>query len=221
MVSFAQRHLAIMTFEVTLLDKEAPVAISSQLLNRQAGADEYRTTEGNQAGFDPRKSEFLNERVLEPKLHLAHDEHMLVGYKCRNSGMAIAVSMEHTVDFDGDVERDRIVEPDFAKEVFRFRAAPGRTFTLTKVVSYHTSRMVPARELGDRCHRTLERVRSEGVDKQFADQAAWLAEFWQRSDVEVDGDDRVQQAIRWNLFQLAQAAARGDGQGVAAKGVTE
>ncbi|MDN4477586.1 glycoside hydrolase family 65 protein [Demequina lignilytica] len=220
MVSFAQRHLAIMTFEVTLLDKEAPVAVSSQLLNRESGADEYRTTEGTKAGFDPRKSDALNERVLEPKLHLAHDEHMLVGYKCRNSGMAIAVAMEHTVDFDGDVERDRLVEPDFAKEVFRFRAAPGRTFTLTKVVSYHTSRMVPARELGDRCHRTLERVRSEGVDKQFADQGAWLTDFWQRSDVEVDGDDRVQQAIRWNLFQLAQAAARGDGQGVAAKGVT-
>ena len=35
MVSFSQRHLAVMTFEVTLLDEAAPVAISSQLLNRQ------------------------------------------------------------------------------------------------------------------------------------------------------------------------------------------
>ena len=30
MVSFTQRHLAIMTMEVTMLDAEAPVVISSQ-----------------------------------------------------------------------------------------------------------------------------------------------------------------------------------------------
>lgn len=220
MVSFVQRHLAIMQFEVTLLDKEAPVAISSQLLNRQAGADEYRSSPGASAAFDPRKSESLSERVLEPRIHRAHGDHLMLGYECANSGMTLAVAMEHEVEFDGEVERDTEVQPDYAKAVFRFRAAPGRTFTLTKVVSYHSSRVVPARELGDRCHRTLTRVRSEGVAKQFKDQEDWLADFWSRSDVEVDGDDRVQQAIRWNLFQLAQAAARGDGQGVPAKGVT-
>ena len=41
MVSFSQRHLAIMTLEVTMLDDEAPVVISSQFLNRQDGEDEY------------------------------------------------------------------------------------------------------------------------------------------------------------------------------------
>ena len=41
MVSFTQRHLAIMTLEVTMLDDHAPVVISSQILNRQDGKDEY------------------------------------------------------------------------------------------------------------------------------------------------------------------------------------
>ena len=39
MVSFTQRHLAVMTFEVTLLDKPAPVAVSSQIINRNGGLD--------------------------------------------------------------------------------------------------------------------------------------------------------------------------------------
>jgi alpha,alpha-trehalose phosphorylase len=38
--------------------------------------------------------------------------------------------------------------------------------------------------------------------------------------VEFGGSDETQQAIRWNLFQLAQGAARADGSGIAAKGVT-
>ncbi len=79
---------------------------------------------------------------------------------------------------------------------------------------------MPPRELADRCNRTLDRVRAEGIDKQFADQKAWLDAFWERSDVEFGGNDAAQQAIRWNLFQLAQGAARADGAGIAAKGVT-
>src|SRR5690606_29984911 len=43
MTSLEHRHLAVMTFEVTMLDGDAPVAISSQLLNRQDGKDEYTT----------------------------------------------------------------------------------------------------------------------------------------------------------------------------------
>lgn len=41
MVSFQHRHLAVMTLELTLLDEPAPVVVSSQLLNRQDGEDEY------------------------------------------------------------------------------------------------------------------------------------------------------------------------------------
>jgi alpha,alpha-trehalose phosphorylase len=38
--------------------------------------------------------------------------------------------------------------------------------------------------------------------------------------VVVDGPRRVQQAIRWNLFQLCQAAARAETTGIPAKGLT-
>ena len=41
LVSLAHRHLAMLTFEVTLLDGSAPIVVSSQMLNRQDGEDEY------------------------------------------------------------------------------------------------------------------------------------------------------------------------------------
>ena len=91
---------------------------------------------------------------------------------------------------------------------------------ITKVVSYHTSRGVPVRELVDRCRRTLDRTTEQGVDQQFADQRAWLDGFWARSDVEIVGQPALQQAVRWNLFQLAQATARAEQSGVPAKGVS-
>ncbi|MBM7331962.1 hypothetical protein JS562_55720, partial [Agrobacterium sp. S2] len=58
MVSFAERHLAVLTYELTMLDADAPVVISSQILNRQDGQDEYHVRAAAMGeGFDPRKSE--------------------------------------------------------------------------------------------------------------------------------------------------------------------
>lgn len=220
MVSFTHRHVAIMTYEVSVLDAPAPVAISSQLLNRAAGVDEYRSNKDGVDFKDPRKGDLFVERVLIPRLHHNDGERATLGYQCANSGMTMAVSVEHLVECDAPVTRDSYVEEDYAKDVFQVRLEPGQRLLVTKIVSYHTSRSVPPRELADRCHRTLDRVKAEGVPQQFLEQRQWLDEFWNRSDVTITGDDAMQQAVRFNLFHLAQAGARADGRGIPAKGVT-
>lgn len=40
------------------------------------------------------------------------------------------------------------------------------------------------------------------------------------SDVRISGDLKVQQSLRWNLFQLLQASARVEGAGIGARGLT-
>jgi len=220
MVSFTQRHLAVLTFEVSVLDRAVPIAVTSHILNRQDGLDEYRTKYVSRGGADPRRAEAFAGRVLQPAEHWGGDNRALLGYRCANSGMTLAIGTDHQIETENECEQLTEVEEDYAKHVFRILALPGKKITITKTVSYHTSRNVPARELVHRCRRTLDRVRTEGVGKQFADQRAWLDDYWARSDVEVEGQPVMQQAIRWNLFQLAQAAGRADGNGIAAKGVT-
>lgn len=221
MVSFVERHLAVMTFEVEMLDAAAPIAISSQILNRQDGQDEYHVPSAAMGeGFDPRKANQFSERVLQPQTQWGDDNRLVLAYKCTNSGMTLAVAADHQLTTDNEWEVRHQEDPDLAKHVFRVQAEPGRPVRLTKVVAYHTSRGVPSRELVDRCRRTLDRVRAQGVGAQFAKQRAWLDDFWARSDVEIPGRPEIQQAVRWNLFQLAQATARAEGNGVPAKGVT-
>ena len=220
MVCFTQRHLAVLTFEVTVLDRAAPIAVTSHVLNRQDGLNEYRTRFVDKGAADPRKAEGFTGRVLQPVEHWGGDNRALLGYRCANSGMTLAIGTDHQIETENECEQLTEVGEDAAKHVFRILALPGNKLTITKTVTYHTSRNVPARELVHRCRRTLDRVRTEGVGKQFADQRAWLDDYWARSDVEVEGQPEIQQAIRWNLFQLAQAAGRADGNGIAAKGVT-
>ncbi len=224
MVSMTQRHLAVISLEVTVLDRPAPVVISSQVLNRQDGLDEFRPgtpgTGSPSAMADPRRATSFADRVLHPEVHWANESRSVLGYRCTNSGMTLTVAADHRVESESEYEELVEVEQDRAKHVVRVRAEPGEPMSVLKTVSYHTSRGVPARELVDRCRRTLDRVRDEGLEKQFADQTAWFADYWARSDVEVEGQPAMQQAVRWNLFQLAQAAARADSNGIAAKGVT-
>jgi len=220
-VSFTQRHLAIMTMEVTMLDEAAPVVISSQTLNRQDGRDEYHVRSAAMgAGVDPRKGVAFEARVLEPQSHWWQDQRIILGYRCANSKMTLSVGVDHQIMTDNDYRTFTSADEDTGKMVYRVQAKPGQPIKVTKVVAYHTSRGVPSRELVDRCRRTLDRVRENGVEPEFADQRDWLDKFWERSDVVVHGQPALQQAIRWNLFQLAQATARAEQSGVPAKGVT-
>ncbi len=221
MVSFTQRHLAIMTIEVTMLDEEAPVVISSQTLNRQDGRDEYHVRAAAMgSGVDPRKAEVFEDRVLEPQSHWWQDNRIILGYRCANSKMTLAVGVDHDIVTDNSYRTFTSADEDTGKMVYRVEAKPGQSIKVIKAVSYHTSRGVPSRELVDRCRRTLDRVAMHGIEPEFAAQRRWLDAFWDRSDVVVHGQPALQQAIRWNLFQVAQATARAEQSGVPAKGVT-
>ncbi len=223
LVSFDDRHLAVMQLEVTLLDADAPVTINCQIINRQDGEDVYgggpaaplKTT-----AFDPRKAARIHERVLQPEEFWQNGLRSALSYRVTDSGMTMAVVADHVIDTENEYTARGLVEADIAKNVFRVQAKEGVPITVTKFVSYHTSRGVPVRELIDRCRRTLERARSEGYHEICRRQREWLDGFWERSDVRIAGKPDIQQATRWCLYQIAQAAARADGQGMPAKGVT-
>ena len=220
MVSLVHRHLAMMTIEVTLLD-QAPIVISSQLMNRQDGVDEYHVRSAALGeGRDPRRARKFTERVLEPQLAQREEGSVILGYRCRNSGMTLAAGYWNHIEAPFETQIETTLHDDLAKTVISAHPQAGETLRITKFVSYHTSRGVPAEELADRCARTLERAADEGPERLLEQQADWLDKYWAHADIEFRGDDAIQQALRWNLFQLAQASARTHEQGVAAKAVT-
>jgi len=141
--------------------------------------------------------------------------------------MTIAAAYRHAVEGAGDVESDTELTGDCAATTLRLHVAPGDPVTLTKYVAYHSSSQVPEprgdvsiEELAARCTSTLDEAVTAGWERVLAEQKAWLERFWARTDIVVDGDDVAQQAIRWNLFEMAQASAQIGGRGIAAKAVT-
>ncbi|MBE9181967.1 glycoside hydrolase family 65 protein [Oculatella sp. LEGE 06141] len=217
LVSFAHRHLAAISYEVTILNAAAPVVISSEMHYDSSA----RASEG-----DPRLAKGFKERVLLPQQHYIKDRRIVLGHITRNSQMTIACGMDHGLETDCSYT-SRCSEDD-GKVVFSVEAQPGIPIRLVKYMAYHTSRRSPSTELCERTERSLERAMSHGFDDLLISQRQYLDEFWERSDIQVEGDptqptgisDAIQQALRFNLFQIFQASARAEGAGVAAKGLT-
>jgi alpha,alpha-trehalose phosphorylase len=224
LVSFTDRHLAVIDYEVTMLDSDASVLISSQILNRQDRVDEFAAAglNGNGGGgiADPRKASGFADRVLLPRFKWVHEGRYVLGYRTANSGMTIAVGAEHRLETTNEWDETAQIDDDIAKQVYRVRAKAGQRIRLVKTIAYHTSSTVPTTELADRTNRTLDRISEAPIEEVFEAQRAWLDDFWRRADVVIPGRPDVQQAVRWNLFQLAQSTARTDGGGIAAKGVS-
>jgi len=218
LVSLEERHVMAFRFEVTALDHPASVVVSSQVLNRQ---DSART--GNGTGNDPRLAKVLAHRVLACQDREQDGLRMLLGYRASNSGMTLGVGVDHVIDCESPYRSSVTLDDDLGELVLTVDAEVGVPITITKYATYHTSRSTPTGEMVARCARTLDRAVSSRFDRLVSKQREHLDRFWDRADVRVDTERtpvQKQQAVRWNLYQLAQATWCAHGAGVPAKGLT-
>lgn len=212
MVSADRRHLAVIDYEVTVLDSPAFVMLASELVNRSS---DDAGTDG-----DPRKVRRFDARVLDTLCRDVEGLRAMTCVRTQSSRLELACGIDHALEttcpWDSRTERG----PEVERVIFEVEAQPGRSIRLTKFIAVHDGRHVPTDELTARVERTLTRAMSRGREQLFAAQRERLASFWSRSDVQIDGEPALQQSVRFNLFQLFQATARVEGNGVSAKGLT-
>jgi alpha,alpha-trehalose phosphorylase len=210
LASLEHRHLAAMDYEVVAHDASVAIAISSELV----------THGPEQASDDPRRGKGFAEKVLVPLAARAGDRRAVLELGTRNSGLQLACGMEHAVEYDGAATVQTSAEGDGARTVVLADLEPGRPLRLSKYLAYHWAAQAPPGDLVARADRTLDRAAADGYDTIESEHCRHVEGFWRRSDIELDGAPDLQQAVRFNLFQLMQATARGEGLGVPAKGLT-
>src|SRR5262249_48302273 len=205
-------HWPAIRYRVAVPNARAALVLVSEVVNPlpiQEGDD------------DPRLARGLSDRGLALQRTSGTDRRVVRSYLTRNSGMGLAAGMDHTLETECASSFNSTWGDDAARVVFHIDAEPGRPITLTKYLTYHTSRTDKTDELCDRAARSLDRVVGHGFGQLLADQRAFLDDFWKRSDIQISAErPRAQQCRRWNLFQLLQAAGRADHAGIPAKGLT-
>jgi len=211
LASLHWRHLAAISYEVTLLTGQAELAIASELvthLPRPKGHD------------DPRIGVRMDESALAAVSQFCDETRVLLELRTRSSGMGLACGMEHHIETELRHSVESSVQADEGRVVFFLDAEPGIPARVTKLLGYHHAAEAPPGDLLRRVARTLDRAAGDGFERIAEVQRERLDAFWEHSDIEIDGPADIQQAVRFNLFQIRQASARVEGHGIAAKGLT-
>jgi len=104
--------------------------------------------------------------------------------------------------------------------MFTTNLEAGETLRLVKVIGYGWSSQRSEQAVADQVRGATLEALDTGWEGLLAGQRAYLDDFWERADVEIEGDQRLQCAVRTSMFHCLQAGARAEKRAIPAKGLT-
>ena len=210
LVSFTQRAIAAISYEVEPLDSPVRVVLQSELVANEALPV---------SGKDPRMG-------VAPPLPLICDEHQAEGtrglllHHTQASGLHMGAAMDHLIEGPDGVIVEAESSPNVARVSVAARLKPGERLRIVKFLAYGWSSQRSQPAIHDQVLAALSAARLTGWEGLLAEQRAYLDDFWENAHVEVEGDTEIQQALRFALFHVLQAGCRGERRPIPAKGLT-
>ncbi len=214
-VCLARPSVAAIEYDATILEGRGTLRIASAI--------DVRARPGATTG-DPRVGHPVPEGSLTSIRREVNGPQGAVIQRTRGTGLTIAVAMDHAISAIGPLAG----KPNSASRATADRvtfevsaeASSGTGLRLRKILAYTTSLDLGADDPLARARADAEAAGALGFKGLLAEQRAELDRFWSVADVEVDGDPGVQQALRFSLFSLFQAAGRDGRTSIPAKGLT-
>ena len=213
LVSLQHKHLAAIEYKVTALNFSGTLKFVSALDGKITRAE---------ASDDPR----LGSGSAEPSLLLEDDGYdeaagiLWMRQRTRHTRFVLLTAVSHRLQAVSGRELGRQLTGQHISVCYGAAVQSGEAVTLTKYITYHTSKDYAEEELRDRSAEVLGMAEASGFSGMAAEQRAYLDHFWGHTDVEIKGDPALQQGIRFNMFQLLQSAGRDGVTNIAAKGLT-
>jgi alpha,alpha-trehalose phosphorylase len=150
LVSLPNRHVAAISYCVTLLNAQAFVVLSSEMAANDPSA------RGNEA--DPRLARAALGRVLHPRASYSKDRRIVLCHVTDKSRFTLACATDNALETSRPHSYKVVHTADFGQVAFTIEAQPGCPIQLTKYMVYHTSQTASAEELCGRAEWTLDRV---------------------------------------------------------------
>lgn len=171
----------------------------------------------------------FGKRIL-PKLIEQNDDFLFFQGTTKKSKLTVACACGHCPK-----KEYRIKEPESPDErsgsdalhsetriekQYTYRVEPGAELVLDKFILYTTSLDLETQRLRTFLLEEFHRCRKRGYEALRGEQISYVKEFWKYADVKIQGDEALQQGIRFNLFHIMQSAGRDGRTGQGAKGLS-
>ncbi|AOW91758.1 glycosyl hydrolase [Rhodococcus sp. WMMA185] len=210
LVSFTSRAIAAIRYEVEPLDDDIELVLQSDLL-----ANERLPVRTD----DPRVAAALHHPLVAD-FAASHDFRAVLAHHTRASGLRMAAGMDHEIELPTNGRCSIETEEDLARLTVAVNVPKGQRLKMTKFLAYGWSahRSTPA--LRGQVEGALAGALEIGWATLLRRQREYLDLFWETADIEIAGDAELQQAVRFGLFHVLQAGARGETRAISAKGLT-
>ncbi|RSK26276.1 glycoside hydrolase family 65 protein [Bacillus sp. HMF5848] len=211
LVSFTNKHLAAIRYEVTPLNFSGRIRFESEL----DGDVTNLVTED-----DPRVGSGLHGRVLSVEEKRHDGTYVAIHQKTEQTKFDLVCSALHT--FSANCEFKQVTK-DLQVGVQAFaNAKQDEPVILEKYISYVTSReeSISPETLFEQGELVVGEASQKGFESLKEEQKQYLDTFWHSADIVIKGDDALQQGIRFNLFHLLQSVGKDGTTNIGAKGLT-
>lgn len=210
LVSFTQRAVAAIRYEVEPLEGDVQLVVQSDLLaNEPVESD----------ASDPRVAAAL-QSPLVGEAATTDDYRAVLVHRTRKSGLRMAAAMDHELDVPDGLRTRLRADDDLARLTAAVDVPQGGRLRLTKYLAYGWSSKRSTSAVRAQAEAALTGALQTGWDELLAEQRRYLDAFWENADVRIDGDPELQQAVRFGLFHMLQAGARGESRAIPGKGLT-
>lgn len=217
MASFVRQHLFFIDYRLTPLNFYGEVCLVS-------------THIGNVKNYcnpdDPRVAgesfEHLLTRVVEEK-----EGRSVIVSGTSKSGLEVCSAVEHWLE--GECTRNAELDGDTVRESFCCMAAQDKTLYFRKYCVFTDSMraVCGTAESADKdsvvkgeAERLLREAAAAGPEVLYREQREYLQAFWESSLLEIEGDEELNLALHYNIYQLLQSAGKDAFGNIAAKGLS-
>jgi len=205
LISQANKHLALIDYQLRPLNFKGKVRLVSSVDGKTGNLHHFRkkrTMSVSSAGFANNRSYMIQQ--------------------ASRSGIDVAGAFKHDLELPADTRltQDNFVIDEEIVEEFSFNVRPDQNYRLTKFAAFYNSRETRRDRILNQAMTGVNRGFNQGVKKLKTSQKKYMEDFWQDFDIFIRGDASLQQALRFNAFQLMQSTGRDSQTSVAAKGLT-
>jgi alpha,alpha-trehalose phosphorylase len=143
-------------------------------------------------------------------------------HRTRNSihSVVSAIESELLCKSTSSVKRETFASDQKIGQTYHVQVKEGDSLCLNKYGAYFTSLEHPEAKLVALAREALKAARKEGFETLCSEQEHFLSEFWRYASVEIEGDDDLDEAVRFSQFHLLQSVGRDGRTSIAAKGLT-
>lgn len=209
-VSFNNKNLMEIRYKVTPLNFSGNLKFISAI---DANVENHTRKTNPLVDYGPFGKRLANDYIDSIKDELYYEGITL------NSELSIACGALNKISSENFI-RKNFKNYELCGVSYEFYAKENEEIILDKFIAYSTSLDMNCEKLHGFIKTVLSDAEEKGYIEAEREQKEYVEEFWRTADVIIEGDDALQQGIRFNLFHLMQSAGRDGKTGMGAKGLS-